>query len=524
MKRLQRHLACLLLLFGIAVAVGSGRAQPGASASGSPKTSATSETVVQQLVQEVLRNNLSLKQERISLKQRRSALAQTKGRYLPSLDLKARYTRSRGGRTIDFPVGDAVNPAYRALDQMNPNRQFPRLQNREISLMREKEQRTELQLHQPIYQPKIWRAAEARKHEVRSQEASVEAERRRLAREVKTAYYRYRKAQARVEILEATQRRAREAQRTNKRLLAAEKVTQDAVHRAETEVLAVRQKLTEALASVRQARRQLNVLRNCPEDAGIPAPQADVETRIEQRVNRIEQRLARDLFETEALADVGSGAGIKPNSGPNFASTLATVSPSPKTDSDDRAHPLVGDRPALKRLDAAAKAAEAQRRAAQTDFFPTVSLGVDAGIQGETYGFSGDKPFARASLVLEWSLFDGLTDHRRVQRHRLETKRLRARRQHVERQLTQAMRTALEEVRVARRSLQTAEARVTAARESFRLTQRRHEAGRANQATLIGARTALTKAELNLSVTRYDLLIRLTELEYAAGLPPTFSE
>jgi hypothetical protein len=51
---------------------------------------------------------------------------------------------------------------------MNPNRQFPRLQNREISLL-EKEQRTELKLRQPLYQPKIRRGAQARQHEVQSQ-------------------------------------------------------------------------------------------------------------------------------------------------------------------------------------------------------------------------------------------------------------------------------------------------------------------------------------------------------------------
>ncbi len=474
----------------------------------------TSSTVAGRLVEEALQNNLSLRQERIGLEQSRTALAQTKGQYLPSLDLSARYTRSQGGRTIDFPVGDAVNPAYRALDQMNPNRQFPRLQNREISLLREKEQRTELQLRQPLYRPEIQRGAQARTHEVRSQEASVEAQRRQLVRDVKTAYYRYRKAQARVDILEATHTLVRENRRTNQQLLEAAKVTKDAVHRAEAEVLSVRQKLTQARASVRQARRRLNVLRNRPSDAAIPEPQTDTETLIEQHVRTIEQRLGRPLFGAEALADAGSGSEM----------ARATVGAGVAKGGLGSARDLVDDRPTLERLDAAAKAAEAQRRAAQTDFLPTVSLAVDAGIQGETYGFSGDKPFAQASVVLEWNLFDGLTDHRRVQRRRLETKRLRTRRKHVERQLTQAVRTALEEVRVAHQSLRTAEARVTAAEESFRLTQRRHDTGRANQATLIDARTALTEAELNRNVTRYDLLIHLAELEHAAGLAPVGSK
>jgi outer membrane protein TolC len=501
----------------LAAGGGSALAQPAASSSvPSPSDSgaASPETIVERPVQDALENNPSLKQELISLEQRRAALAQTQGQYLPSLDLTARYTRSRGGRTIEFPVGDAVNPAYRALDQMNPNRQFPRLQNRDISLLRETEQRTELQLRQPLYRPEIWRGAQARSHEVESQEASVEAQRRRLVRDVKTAYYRYRKAQARVEILEATQTLVRETRRTNQQLLEAAKATKDAVYRAEAEVLSVRQKLTQARASVRQARRRLNVLRDRPSDAEIPTSQTDTETLIERRVRTIEQRLGRPLFGAEALADASGGSG--PVRTAVDAGTADGNLESPQN--------LVDDRPTLERLDAAAEAADAQRRAAQTDFLPTVSLAVDAGLQGKTYGFSGDKPFASASVVLKWNLFDGLTDHRRVQRRRLETKRLRTRRKHVERQLTQKVRTALEAVRVAHRSLQTAQARVRAAQESFRLTRRRHEVGRANQATLIDARTALTEAKMNLNVTRYDLLIHLAELEHAAGLAPTGSK
>jgi len=515
----RAQLAPLFVLCGLVIAAGSGSTLAQSATSRGPSTSEASETVARQLVREALADNLSLKQERIVLEQRRAALAETKGQYLPSLDLSARYTHNRGGRTIDFPVGDAVNPAYRALDRMSPNRSFPRLRNREISLMREKEQRTELQLRQPLYQPEIRHGAQAREHEVQSQKASVEARRRRLARDVTTAYYRYRKAQARVEILEATQTRVRETRRTNERLRAAETVTQDAVRRAETEVLAVRQKLTEARASVEQARRHLNLLRNRPADADIPASRTDVETLIDRHVRRVERGLGRPLFGTDALAHASS----EPHGGPGTERRRAAASPTAPGGALNPARDLVADRPALRRLDAAARAAKAQRRAAQTDFFPTVSLGVDAGIQGETYGFSGDKPFARASLVLEWSLFDGLRDHRRVQRRRLETKRLRTRREHVERQLTQEIRALLDDVRVARQSLETAEARVDAAQESYRLTRRRHDAGRANQATLVDARTALTEAELNRNVTRYDLLIHLAELEHAGGLAPTGS-
>jgi outer membrane protein TolC len=122
------------------------------------------------------------------------------------------------------------------------------------------------------------------------------------------------------------------------------------------------------------------------------------------------------------------------------------------------------------------------------------------------------------SVVLRWNLFDGFGDRREVERRQLEIDKLRARHADVTQQIGLEVRRALDAVRVAHRSQRTAAARVQAARESFRLTSRRYEEGRANQVTYIDARSALTEAELNRTVTRYDLLIRLARLAYAAGL------
>jgi outer membrane protein TolC len=504
-------LAVGAVLWGGASSAGAQATVPGSlGADGSGDS-----TVVQRLVREALENNRSLKQERIALDQRRAALDQARGQYLPSLDLQARYTRARGGRTIDFPVGDLINPAYRGLEETT-GRSFPRLANREIAFLRGTEQNTTLQLRQPLFQPKILYGTRARRHTVEAQQAAVEARRRTLARDVQVAYFRFRKAQARVDILEATRTRVREHLRTSRRLLAAATVTKDAVHRAEVEVLDVRQRLADAQSARDHARRRLNVLCNRQTTAPIPAPTTDVDRLIAQRRRAVEQALGRAFSDSDAVA-VAPGAVGAPERAV-VAGTEATGGGRGGPEGAEWISRRATERPRLARLDAAADAADDRRRAAQTEYLPTVSLGVEAGIQGERYGFSGDKPFGRASLTLEWNLFDGFRDRSRVQRRELEAKRLRTRRAHVEQQLALEAHKALEAVRVAQQSLHTAAARVTAARESFRLTRRRYDAERASQAALIDARTALTRAELNRTVTRYDLLIHLARLAHAAGL------
>ena len=69
-------------------------------------------------VDDALAANLELRAGSASVEQRLAALDQARARYLPVLDFAARYSVADGGRTIDFPAGDLLNPVYATLDQM----------------------------------------------------------------------------------------------------------------------------------------------------------------------------------------------------------------------------------------------------------------------------------------------------------------------------------------------------------------------------------------------------------------------
>jgi outer membrane protein TolC len=146
-----------------------------------------------------------------------------------------------------------------------------------------------------------------------------------------------------------------------------------------------------------------------------------------------------------------------------------------------------------------------------------VVLSVEGGLQGEEYTLEGDGPFALGSVVLRWNLFDGFQDRAEVQRAELERRRLASRREELRQHIRMEVERAQERVREAETALTAATQRARAARESYRITRRRHEEGMTNQVTLVDARTSLTDAELNLSATRYQYLKRLAELEYAVG-------
>ena len=456
-------------------------------------TAAQDAPALQRLIDEGVQSNLALQQREIDLQRSRQLLREVRGGFFPDLSVQARYSRAAGGRTIDLPIGDLVNPAYQTLNDLlaarGEDHNFPTVENQTIRFLREREQETTLQLRQPLFAPRVWYGAQAQRHQVESEEASVDAFRRELVRDIKIAYYRVRQAKRAIDILGAAERLVAENQRTNERLYAANAVTQDAVFRAEAEALDVRQQRAEARARYNRARQQLNFLVNRPLETPLDTARVPVEVLVERESAQVIQPLQ---------------AALQP------ASQLVDSSASPALDSERR--------PELRALTAAADAAEDQRRLAQSAYLPEVSLAVDGGIQGSSYGFTGDRPFVLASVVLRWNLFNGFADAARTEQAALTAQRLRIQREETALRIRQQVQSAWDDVQVARHSLQTAKARVRAARESFRITNRRAEEGRANQVTFLDARTTRTDAELNLSITRFDLLTRLAELEFAAGL------
>src|SRR5271163_1489412 len=113
------------------------------------------EEAVNGLVADALAANLELDEAGASVAQRLASLDQARALYLPALDLSARYTRANGGRTIDFPVGDLLNPVYATLNQITGTTKFPTVQNQQINFQRTREQYTDLLLSQHLYDSRI---------------------------------------------------------------------------------------------------------------------------------------------------------------------------------------------------------------------------------------------------------------------------------------------------------------------------------------------------------------------------------
>jgi outer membrane protein TolC len=174
-------------------------------------------------------------------------------------------------------------------------------------------------------------------------------------------------------------------------------------------------------------------------------------------------------------------------------------------------------RPEVGQVEQLARASTEQVNVSRKQRWPMLSLGVDAGTQGEDYRFGDGYNFSTASLIFTWKLFDGGGDAARVRQAEATQRQLVLRQEEVAQQIRLEVQQAFDRLQTARDSLSTATARSEAARAAFRIASRKRDEGVINQVEFVDARSTLTSAELNQNLTQFNVLARRAELEYATS-------
>jgi outer membrane protein TolC len=476
--RLLRRSLALTTLWGVLAALPV-RALPVDGTDGATSVQAA----VDALVADALDANLELDGAGATVTARLAALDQARARYLPALDFQARYTGADGGRTIEFPVGDLLNPVYATLNQLTNSTHFPAVANQSIDFQRRREQQTDVTVTQPLYDPRVAAARAAAQANLDAAAAGRSALAGRIERDMREAYYRWLAARAQLGILDATLELAAENLRVNDSLFKNGKVTRDLVYRAEADELEVRQSLLGAHNGEKLAQSYVNLLRNAPFERPLPAVVVD-----DADIARMRAALAATSPESAALGRLQDAA--------------------------------VQRRAEMHALDAVEAAAQAGERLARAAFRPQLGLAIDAGTQGATYGLSGEDRFIVASVVLRFGLFAGGADEAALAGARAVEHEARDNRGLQEQRIRLEVQQALQDLDVAQASLGTAGKRVDAAAAGFRIASRKRDLGQINQAEFIDARRVLTDAQLNLNLTRFAALSSLAELQYALGEKP----
>jgi outer membrane protein len=433
------------------------------------------ETALDRYVQEGLESNLAFKQGRFSCQGSLQALKEARSSFFPTVSVSSRYSRADGGRTIDLPIGDLINPMHDALNTLLASHgepaSFPaNIANESIPIVPETEQDTKLRLTQPIFNSRIINGYRVQKSMTASEEAALAAFRNQLVREIKSAYYTYLKARKVVELYEATRPLLEENLRVSERLVSAQAATEEVVFRSRAELAGLDRATEEAKKDRDLASAYFNFLLNRSLDSPIHIAEG----------------------KEAALAE------------PPELSTLEE-------------HALA-HRPDLRQLQWALRAAESSIALAAGERLPSLTGVLDFGFQGESYHFGPENDYWTASLLFEWELFDGLGNAARRKQAEYERDKLKTGLLELENHIRLKVREAYRAVTVAGKAIESSADRMASQEKTFEIIRRKYESGLVNQVEYIETRTDLTDAEIHHILARYDYHIRLAELEEAAAL------
>jgi outer membrane protein TolC len=413
-------------------------------------------------VDEALAANRGLLQTRLAERESQAGVRRARGLLLPSLGLDLRWTEQNGG----LDLGELINPAYAALNEVTGEARFPT----DLSVRLPFRQDFRARVIQPLFDPSALAAqglAAARNHVAR---AETRLTARTIAAAAQLAYLSFASASRGIGVLESAARILEENLRVSERLVASGTATPDAVSRARADLAETTQAILDATRDREAALRRLNEL------------------------------LARPLARPVALL-------------PDSLLGFPDLPPLDTALASARAH-----HEGLDLADATIRMARADRRLAGAGFLPSIAVAAEYGFTGNDLRVSRDNDVAAGAVIFQWNLFRGGSDRARRDEATLALERARLAREEHAAAIEREARDAWQAAAAAREAVGTALTRLEAAERTFELVRRRYEEGLATHLEFTEARSALTAAGLNATITRYQAAARYVELERAAAL------
>ena len=432
----------------------------------------TGQPVLDSYISYGLDNNLALKQRESDYEKSLEALKEARGLFYPGISFNARYTVSEGGRIIDIPVGDLLNPVYATLNSLLSTNVFPVIDNQQVKFLRPTEHETKVRVVQPLFNTDIYYNSRIRKEMTTIGEMDVDRYRRELTAEIKKAYYNSVMADAILNMLNDTRKLLVENVRVNRKLMNNDKVTVDYLYRSEAELDKFDQQIQNARKNREVAFAYFNFLLNKP------------------------------LSDTIIIQYPVHFPSLAESEG-NYTVTA------------------LENREEIRILEYYEKISGLRVKMNQSQKLPDLYAVADYGFQGEEYEFNREQDYMQASAILTWDLFEGFTNKARIRQAIISKEMAETQLEEAKKQIELQVTGAVSELSAADKGIVAAESQLKNAREGYRIVEKKYGEGQASLIEYIDARTTMTQAEENLIISRFQYLSAFAEFEKITALDTT---
>lgn len=426
-----------------------------------PSTS-YSQSILDSYLEEGIKNNLVLKEKNLDLERSLLDLKDAKSYFLPSLDFNGNYTLASGGRTIDIPIGNLLNPVYTTLNQLTGSSAFPQLENVSEQFLPDNFYDARFRVSMPLYNRDLMAQKQIRANQTLLSEYELAIYRANLIQDIKTAYYNYCMASTAVEVIESSKSLVEQNLKVNLSLQANGKALPAAVLRAESEVESIEAMLIEAKNQQKNAANYFNFLLNRP---------------MNSEINK------EDLSQSslELMSESGEFS--------------------------------IQGRPESLRVQTATLIQQTALKANQNFWVPKLNTFADLGSQAFDWRFDSQSRYLIWGLNLSVPIFQGNRNRNQIQRAQLGIQSLQNQQQLLDQKLEMELQLAKNELISQKAALESATKKLSSATAYFRLVERGYREGVNSLIEFIDARNQLTTASLQKNLNTYKLLKANAQLE-----------
>lgn len=405
-----------------------------------------------------LANNQVLQQKNTSLEKALLSLKIAQGMFAPTVAVQGSFTNGEGGRAINFPVGDLLNPVYQAIGSA------VRVENQNINFFPQNFYDARVRTAVPIVNSDLVYNKRIQHQQQLLQEYEVVIYKRELIRNIKVAYFNYLSAREAQQIYANAMTRAHESKRINESLLANGKGLPAYVIRSQSEIENVKSQITEAEQQVKNAQLYFNFLLNRP----------------------AETEIVNNFKSDDELSKI-----------PFVLAQQVTVL----------------QREELVQLQTAMALSTSFLNMKQAFWIPRVGGFIDLGAQAENMKYSRDANYFLVGIQLDMPLFAGFTNRYKIQQAKLDFKNAELNQDYVSNQLAVSSSLSRNALVSAYQNYKSALKQVEAALSYNKLIDKGYKEGVNTFIESIDARNMLTNAQLLLTINQFKVLTAEANLE-----------
>ena len=411
-------------------------------------------------VHEGLKSNLVLQQKNVSLQQAQQSLNFAKSYFLPTVNVLADYTSGEGGRNIAIPVGDLLNPVYTSLNQVTQSDAFPHVENVKQNFFPKDFYDARVRTSVPLINTDLYVNRTIQSQQVMLKQYELDAYKRQLVLDIKTAYYSHVAAEAAVKIYESALALVNKNVEINESLLRNGKSLPATVLRSRSEAERVKADLNSSRNQVRNARQYLNFL-----------------------VNR---DLDHEVNTTSSLENI---AFLTDSSG------------------------MVTNREEIQMLRVQQAINESSLRMTRLSRLPKVNAFLDVGTQASGWKYNEDSRYYLVGVQFSVPIFQGFRNNINIRQNKLEIQKTEQQFNNTSRQLELAATHASNQLQTTMQNYLAAQEQLKSAQSYFHLIEKGYQEGVNSLIEFLDARNQFTNSQLQLNLRQLEVLTAQARVE-----------